>query len=249
MTIKRLRQFINEQRVDPTNAAILVSYFNELNHRLFNNALPSIPISWKTLPKRILAHAVASTLKTSLAGKTLIPNTLRIYVSPRKFDDIKLKGIIAHEMIHVFLYLQDDFKTNHDGAFEAKRKELERLAGFPIPRDHQADESEFEPSEYKDVGIILMKSENGYSMGLVNASKVDSISKELAANYQSHIKNGFSPKLLQVQLMVGKTFKEKIFKISRNVIANKVYSTVTFYKVTDEDVRNIKVERVLFSVS
>jgi hypothetical protein len=132
--------------------------YGELNVKLFSGELPkNINISFGKLKKGVVGTCTAA----KIGRNTYVPGSAKITVSPRSFAEDSLKGVVAHEMVHLWVFMQNDFQTNHDGPFLTKLNEIRKKASFPINVSHTSSEEELESIPEKKVAIIILTKPNG----------------------------------------------------------------------------------------
>lgn len=116
----------------------LIKLYKQFNKQLFDNELPNIPVGYNKL-KNVYGRALA------MGNKSEITSIDGIQIS--SFYDLEgdaLKGILVHEMIHVWQYLNSSMimlkKDNgHYIDFISKLKELQKKVSFKIPKTENAD--------------------------------------------------------------------------------------------------------------
>lgn len=148
--------------IDPKQYNILRLY-KELNQRYFGNKLPNdVSVTFGKVPKGVIGLTTANGIKRGVLTKEYVPGSGKITISPRPYDEQKLKGILLHEMIHLeLLALSNDFKTNHEGLFLTKLRELQTRSGINIPLTHKADNEELQNLPQKEAGIMLLYKKDG----------------------------------------------------------------------------------------
>jgi hypothetical protein len=148
--------------------ADLQALYNDLNKSLFANMLPKIPIKWTTA-KRVAGEVqVSYELDADAPRHKALPlmgkvSNWKFLGISKKFnlDDENLKGIMAHEMLHVDLLHQGIIKTSgrdgmHGPEFTDRLKIIRARANFPIP----ATETNLAPSEKnvaRPTGYVWLK--------------------------------------------------------------------------------------------
>ena len=203
----------------------LNSLFDELNKELFDNKLPKVPVIYSRT-KQKGGTAVA----TRLPDGTLIPKKITMSSFSKRKDMNEIKGILAHEMIHIFEYHNQIFE-NHGKLFFDKLKELNDKTTFIIPRfDSTASHEISDTVKKKTFDVILIIKSNGEIIISVCAEGL--IEKYLYAfedryDYQVTF-NNWSVSFL-------KSDNKKLLKYP----VSRKYSTVGFYKIDKELVEEL----------
>ncbi len=152
--------------------ADLQALYNKLNKELFNNELPKIQIRWTNATR--VAGEVAAQMefkKNEKRVSKIMPQMGKITKwkflgISKKFnlDDISLKGIMAHEMIHVHLLHNGIIFTSgrdgmHGHEFRDRLKIVRARANFPIPETetHLASSDKLVA---RPTGYVWMKQNN-----------------------------------------------------------------------------------------
>ncbi len=160
-----LREWIeDDERINPETFNIGYM-FTEINRTVFDNALPGdIPVRFGKVPRGstgICQYKVRRRVGASISSRETIEGSLEIVIAPLKFTAKKLKGILAHEMIHALLALRNTHEANAHGIyFQGARAKYEKIAGFPIPLTDTVDVDEYVDSDYK-TSLLMVCDFNG----------------------------------------------------------------------------------------
>lgn len=156
---KSFKKYLSEARISPT-AYNLPQLFDVLNHQLFGGELPRVPISFGKLPKGQVGVTVCNVQRVN-GRSTFLLNTARIIITPRGFEEDVLKGIVAHEMVHLYLYSQHQNEAGHGIFFRTKLRDIQNRARFKIPTDHELNIDELEGLNSKECAALFIHKENG----------------------------------------------------------------------------------------
>ena len=220
--MKKFESFLIEGQIDPLTYH-LPKLYKELNAMLFGNELPQdIPVSFKKLPKRIAGICHASKV-TSYGRSTLVPGTIKIEIDPRQYPEDALKGILAHEMIHAWLYLRNDFKTNHDGLFLIKLYEIRKKANFSISIDHTTSAEELDGVEDKTtVALIAQYPDGRISVGIYALNSLQSGLNDAKRFADGNVKGQISPHLTRVRYGTLTSKLHNMMPVQRVFNVNKI---------------------------
>lgn len=123
--------------------------YNNINRIAFDNELPPIKPKVSSRLTRATGLASAKVRNGVLIGSPEIKISDK-YV----MDDDEVEVILAHEMIHVWFFMQGDFKESHGVKFKAKAREVGQKLRKEIPLTHDAANLEIARGP-KDVYVIL----------------------------------------------------------------------------------------------
>lgn len=180
------------------------------NARLFDGALPEIPIRFGRLKGvgGVVNAKVASTLirpgmspslvrlmgKRAYASRELVPGSLHMVIdSIYERSEEKLDAILLHEMIHVWLIgVEHDFDDDHGPRFLAKARELGQAVGYAIPLTDKVADLAMAPTADKPLGVLLFGDKSGGKFGYAIVSP-----KALAAGLDAFLARwkGYVPRI------------------------------------------------------
>lgn len=149
----------------PLNKPFITKWFNALNSDLFGGVLVIPPLKFSK-SKRFIATVYAD--PTPLIDGTYLIKSLefsKVYELPM---DVFM-GILVHEMIHIELLQHRGIVSGKDGhgvEFEARRKELNRITDYHIPKTESVD-LKVVPIKGKNWDVVLI--EDDYSGGSYDA--------------------------------------------------------------------------------
>lgn len=243
--MKRFSQIIVEDRIEP-GSFNLQSMYDEINFKIWKGELPKVPLSFKKTPKGLTAFCSGK----SLNGK-LVPDSAFIQIDPRKFEYDKLKGLLAHEMIHLEFFLRDNFKEGHGLGFESRRIAYSHRLGLEIPKTDNL----FDADEYEEVTQQV-----GYLVFYFEGRKptVALISPKLAEQHQVALRVvadflikkdslAFGGRMTHAKLVIGSSPLSRKNPVSRTIDPMRI-DKAKFYATDENIVSSIKVSKVLFSV-
>jgi predicted SprT family Zn-dependent metalloprotease len=122
--------YLNEA-ISEVRSYDLKAFYNQFNKELFDNKLPNIPIDFTT-SKKWGGRATAT--KYPDGHITIEKITISDF---NKRDEDAIKGILLHEIIHVWMYNEgydkDIGDKSHGQLFNKKLKELQAKVSFQIP--------------------------------------------------------------------------------------------------------------------
>ncbi len=163
----------------------LNALFKELNLKYFNNKVPEVPVTWKKLTK-VYGQASATTLITAF-GHVKEINLVGIFISNQfRFTPEMLKRILAHEMIHIYLF-SGDIKTRYELNAQAGhgtpfKAEIMRIKGLGLDVPLSEDIEELIPSNKERIpaSIVLLtqRTEDKYSLAKLNKKYLPEIKPE-----------------------------------------------------------------------
>ena len=155
--MKRFRDFLIEKRIAHASTSLQALY-RELNQHLFNGELENVPVAFGKSPKgsagitRSRAQVLRGVPRWAGGMKT-IPGSITVTINAYDYEEEVLRGILAHEMVHVWTAQNNKHDTNQHGMyFLSKLREIQAKAPFKIPVSHESETAEFGPA--KDVVFI-----------------------------------------------------------------------------------------------
>lgn len=169
--MKRFRSYLKEERVNPETFN-LYYFYNELNRTIFDNELSSsITVNWKKLPRGTSGQCNYKVLRKTLGGRVIrtetVPDSIEINIASLKFTEEKLKGILAHEMIHALIAQRDEHeREQHGPLFMNYLRKFQTKCSFTIPVSDEIDIEEYSDSDYRETVLLIFgKPNNGVSFG------------------------------------------------------------------------------------
>lgn len=224
--MKSASSFLVEDQINPSTYN-LSRLYTELNASLFGNELPKhIPIGFKKLPKRLVGMTTASRTRGGAYLSVLVPDSLRIDIDVRDFNEDILKGIVAHEMIHAWLLLKNDFKTQHDGEFLIKLREIQKKAPFKISVKHETSAEEYATIDDKETAAIIVQKPDGHiSVGLFSLSSLEGGVHDVKRFAAACVKDKIQPHLTRVRYgrLISKLHIHMPIQRAFNINKIKVY--------------------------
>lgn len=104
----------------PGDPALMLEY-KAVNDRHFGGTLPALPVTWE---EELEARRLDGLW-------TARDQDARIFLNPRlKGDARELRRALCHEMVHEWLFVRGDAKTNHGPPFRAMLKRLAEEGAF-----------------------------------------------------------------------------------------------------------------------
>lgn len=123
--MKSFTQFI----IESANLQKIKDKYDEYNKKLFDNALPNVAIEIKKMKPVAMVDFDLKNNKTIL-------DSIQFSISD-EFDfheEQSLNHMMAHEMIHIDLAINNKHeKEGHGKLFLSRKKEIEKICGFEIP--------------------------------------------------------------------------------------------------------------------
>lgn len=230
--MKTFRQFLSEERIDPETYNLFYLY-RVLNDELFDGQLPlGMEVKFGTVPKPAVAQCDAKVRKRG-RQMDVIPGTISITVSRRMFDEEKLKGLLVHEMIHAWFFVNNRPDVSHGYEFLHKLRELQTKVPYKIPlTDSDNDPEEFRSDQIKEVGIVLVDRPGGkISFALVNP-KVLSAMKDKLPEMVKDFLNYNSSRATGVQIGLAKTHIANSIPVQRK--ADRL-TNLNYYRFEADD--------------
>lgn len=204
--MKTILQLLAENVISPSDNTYLRNSFDKFNDSLFDGKLPkNIPITFVPLKKGSIGRCVVG-ISGAWFRPTIKPGTIKIEISNRQqYDSNVLDGLIVHEMIHAFLFTQNDTKTEHGGAFLTKLKELEAKGNIRIPIDHDPHSTAPTPNQ-KPVGLLMANIKGKNNFALISKDVLTpNVVERMHQEYSKWKTSGGSPKLLSAKLILCRT--------------------------------------------
>ena len=254
MALKTFKQFLrlDEEAVN-TSTYDLKKLYKELNVKLFNNELPEeFPITFGKVSKRSLGITKAKIIKST---RKIVPGSVEILISPLKFDENILKGIVAHEMAHAWFMLHNMPDENHGFRFLSKIRDLNHNSGFNIPlKDTHIPDSVYEGSKTKQLGLILYEFNDKIVFYLVNPKAFDAFKRDssleltfmayVLGNYKSSLKT-----LKKVTVATGTTILSNYIPIKRTLNPLEIFKSGGYILPKENTIDDFKIDKVLFEMS
>ena len=155
-----LTEQTDEERIDPVTFSIQGLY-TQLNGQCFGGELPVVPTSFGKTPKGVqgvtTGQIIAPRGLPMWARKTK-KETVKVAIKPYTYRLGVLKGILAHEMCHVWNMVNDQHEQDSHGMyFQNIMRKAQSKAEFKIPMRHEADEEEKEMSKKPCVFLAMGK--------------------------------------------------------------------------------------------
>lgn len=228
--MKSAANFLVEDQINPSTYN-LSKLYSELNAMLFGNELPKhLPIGFKKLPKRLVGMTTANRTRGGTFISVMVPGSLRIDIDTREFNEDVLKGIVAHEMIHAWLLLKNDFKTQHDGPYLIKLGEIQHKAPFKISLKHETSVEEYATIADKETAAIIVQKPDGHiSVGLFSLNSLEGGVHDVKRFAAACVRDKIQPHLTRVRYGVLKSKLHIHMPIQRAFNINKI----KVYSITD----------------
>jgi predicted SprT family Zn-dependent metalloprotease len=213
--IKKFEDFLFE-KMDIRNDIDLQKEFDDINKRCFNNEVEKIPLVW-IKSKKVCGRTHATYYPASKTYKVEKIEISYFY----ELDYEKFKDIMAHEMIHAYMYQKNikEYGGSHGIRFKEWMDKLNKM-GFNI---NIKDDAEFfkvsnDNELSSPVVVILIKDEKNNNIN-------------------------FSIALFQENFITDET-KDWIIKMfKRNNIYNHMKYYLTFIKSKDSRLKKFQVKR------
>lgn len=212
---------------ESTNSTLSLMY-DQINRRAFNNELPKIAPKISTRLKRATGTATAQALGGKLVGipKISISNLYEL-------DNKALTMVLAHEMIHVYFYMQNDFKENHGYRFKAQAMRVGSILGMTIPITHDTTNLKIQRKTKAD--ILVMRTNDKLLVMLLKLNTIKSISDAL--ELQNYIKTRGRYDIIEAWVVSGE------FALEGSLSFTKTASRPNIYDIH----RNDKLKQEIFS--
>lgn len=239
--MKKLRKFISEDITD-TN---LKSLFDEFNRTLFQNSLPKITIKWVSMKNKI--GSFSFTIKKE---RGLITPLKAKFIKISKTFDLpldRLKGIVAHEMIHYWVFLNGletlrAVDSPHGLEFQNKKKQIQKLVKFKILDTENVEDLDLTVSakkKTKELNIILLKTTRGYFIQLYTPSVFSKAANNIIRIYSNLVNSG-KYSVVYIALMhtnLGQAYKI-VRKIGRRYTSEKISDVMAEQLI--KDIKNLR---------
>jgi hypothetical protein len=171
--MKSFTEYLVEERI--TTTFNLKGLYDDFNRTLFSGELPDVPIAFGKTPKG--AAGVTNSRATRKAGmpvwmRATVPGSISVTINPYTYEQDVLKGIVAHEMVHVWcMHTNRHERDAHGPAFQAKVGEIQRKASFTIPIKHNTEDEEH--GAPREVGFIATVYNGKHLLTLIAKSATD----------------------------------------------------------------------------
>ena len=153
--MKRYKPILREKIIDQKNTNLKVEY-KILNKKLFDNKLPDIPLKWvnnKSVGGKVISVGIRNKPETWKIKELQIS----LFTD---MDYTTFLGILAHEMIHVYLISQgiSDFGKQHGMMFLEEVKRINRMnLGFTVPIDEDITDAKVSKNiKSIKVGVVIV---------------------------------------------------------------------------------------------
>ena len=252
-----LQYYLQEGEEGSTN---LKNLYNELNKEYFSGGLPTIKLIWSGRLKRAVGQAVVSYIGIKKRKRNSRQN---MYIDTIPVQDIELnmkslkitmskafdmnlndvKGVMLHEMVHIYLYAQKKVGGHHGTAeFDGWIKKLRDQSGLHVP----LMESNFKKSP-------KVKAKEGYVLLVYGAGQdkfgVSSYSKN--AIFKDWLK--MAEVLTRMVGYSSKIIKLEMFKVSHPIVAMKgskrSFKTLSWEWIDEVTAKEIKSKGKVFFVA
>lgn len=154
-----ISQYLKEHLNEDVSITIdrIKELYDKFNKELFDNDLPNIPIRLGKLRDVGGQVSFKRIRKDGIRYLLDIKMVISSYYSRENEDD--LKGILLHEMIHVyFAHNQMEDPTGSHGAwFKHKLKELQKKVDFQIPMTDSSSKSVSDQIKSKTFDVVLFR--------------------------------------------------------------------------------------------
>ncbi len=171
--MKSFRRYLAEERINPQTYNISGLY-HQLNRQLFDGKLPDVPVEFGKVPKGAGGVTISKAMRLGRTVTTT-PGTIRVAIKPYGFEEDTLKGILAHEMVHVYnMHFNRYERESHGLFFQSVVSHIQPKASFPIPRnEYKGDDEEHSSGAVRDVAFIAgVNGEGKKIMQLLSKSSV-----------------------------------------------------------------------------
>ena len=146
--------FLAEEKNSPD----LKEMYNKFNDQLFDGELPDIRVYWNN-SRKMVGEANATINRDT---EEITPKSISI---SKKFElgDELLKGILVHEMAHIYFYHRQDKEVKHGKKFKELIDRLSNKVDFWIP-DTEASAIQRAESQLDEIPIVIGKIRGEYAI-------------------------------------------------------------------------------------
>jgi predicted SprT family Zn-dependent metalloprotease len=206
--------------------------YDAINQKAFGGSLPRIVPKINNRLKRAAAYAK---VQLSKDRKTTI-GTPTIEISGYyEFNDEELYGIIAHEMIHVWCYVNGIIDEVHGPRFQTKAREVGTKLGITVPKSHDAPK--IKPKS-KKVAVICWITSDRKMYASFFEPKHPNITKILEM-YAVEVMKGSKLQVVETFYLIDNLFYTHKIKISNNFLKPDFFNITNDTDLTRE-IRNSK---------
>jgi predicted SprT family Zn-dependent metalloprotease len=208
----------NRQKFD------LDKLFNEINKKAFNNSIDKKMVTLRWSKAKKVAGLADPRFKKDGSLQKVIVSLSHMF----DFDLEHITRILAHEMIHVKLFIQGTYEyDDHGSYFKGEAKRISSILGVKITIKHEAV-SLASKTKGKEIGYVLIQDKNRYAAALFTVKAYNDL--------LPHI-----PRLLPQLTGRGETLTHGI---TTSTLGNKYAlkrSTKGFnlYDITDEEAKEL----------
>ena len=184
------------------NVSSLKKMYDYINQKAFNNSLPqNTQITISTKIKKALGVAKAKALGGHLVGAPEIVIS-DLYAMQ---EDLML-GVLAHEMVHVFFYVNGNFSENHGADFIKKATEVGRLLGRNVPLSNDIKSLEVARTEKMTAALVIIHDQkHAIFLNQSAAKDLARIEQSLIGSSLKSKRYVWYGKIKEFQLLIGKS--------------------------------------------
>jgi hypothetical protein len=146
------RQYLTEESLNNN----LQRIYQELLIKMFSpgEILDPIPVAYGPTPKNATGVCKCQIDRFS---RKVVPGSIKIFLKKRPYTDKRLKELLAHELIHAKLYLQNDTTTSHGPKFIEYVKYFSTRLDLDIPMTDDIEVEHFrEDTKPKRLIVAIM---------------------------------------------------------------------------------------------
>ncbi len=162
--------------------------YNHFNSLLFNNGLPQIKLTWNTR-KNQSGVELCKYMVTN--GRHVVDeNSMEIQLSKLfKRSDEAFDSILVHEMIHIYFYMNNQFKENHGPGFQSMARQFSQKLGFDVPLTDNMKDAQMVGNTSQPVCVVLLKTpDNRTVFSIVSYNAWNKFSEEYKIQAQTWLK-------------------------------------------------------------
>lgn len=240
--LNEIREFRDDEIIDK-NQISLQNEYDKLNAQLFNNELPRVPLVWSNR-KRALGHV--RSMQNRITGEAKIINlamTSFYNTTYRSFKDT-----LAHEMIHVELLSNGQYRKQYSSHGHLFMREAERInsmgLGFNINERNteELDVSDQTKANARDLIGIIMNIDGKYYIAATTPGTYAVESDNLFRLFNNLVRAG---RYRNVELTVVESKNPELLKLS---IQRSFRRSISYLPLSDKLFEELLNDNIIKSV-
>ncbi len=244
-----------DEKIDPRTFD-LPALYRELNRTLFGGELLDVPITFGRLAKRTTGVTKGSfdpatynrrmPLWYNRQHAKVDPTSITVTIAPFTFPLTTLRGVVAHEMVHVHNFQHHEIDpVPHGPKFHATLRRAQAKADFPIPLVDTSDPNDMLATP-RTHGFLLVKTRTGSLQVLFTTKALVTHPQQTAQFYE------FASRYMQLrqpQWLVGGICTTKLTAVAPVARSLTSRRGIPFYRLTDAELTTALTPTKIFFTS